>query len=65
MHALNHVLRSRDLIAKNDAKLSKHRESKQDDILSGDGFLDHGFTRPKVMCLLCNQSRLSARWKAY
>ncbi|KAK1289867.1 hypothetical protein QJS10_CPB18g00060 [Acorus calamus] len=49
---LNHVLRSRDLIAKNDAKLSKHPESKQDDILSGDGFLDHGFTRPKVMCLL-------------
>ncbi|XVF50516.1 hypothetical protein PTKIN_Ptkin04bG0107400 [Pterospermum kingtungense] len=52
MHSLNHIFRTRDLVRKNDAKISKHQESTKEDILSGDGFLDQGFTRPKVLILL-------------
>ncbi|XWS73281.1 hypothetical protein CRYUN_Cryun02cG0114500 [Craigia yunnanensis] len=52
MHSLNHIFRTRDLVRKNDAKISKHQESTKEDILPGDGFLDQGFTRPKVLILL-------------
>lgn len=56
---LNHVFRSRDLIRKNDSKMAKHQESAEDELLAVDGFLDHGFTRPKVLLAvscdcLCN-----------
>ncbi|KAH7671676.1 U3 small nucleolar RNA-associated protein 25 [Dioscorea alata] len=52
MHALNHIYRTRDLVTKNDAKQKKNEDSKKEDILYGGSFLDHGFTRPKVMFLL-------------
>lgn len=45
---LNHILRTRDLVTKNDAKVAKQQESKNDEILNSDNFLDRGFTRPKV-----------------
>lgn len=50
MHSLNHVFKSRDLIMKNDSKVAKHQDCAE--ILSGEKFLDHGFTRPKVLILL-------------
>lgn len=37
---------------KNDAKLAKLQDIAKEEILSGGGFLDHGFTRPKVMLVL-------------
>uniref|UniRef100_A0A5B7BL58 Putative U3 small nucleolar RNA-associated protein 25 n=1 Tax=Davidia involucrata TaxID=16924 RepID=A0A5B7BL58_DAVIN len=52
MHSLNHIFRTRDLVTKNDAKVAKHQESAKEEILNDDGFLDHGFTRPKVLFLL-------------
>ncbi|KAL9664042.1 hypothetical protein QQ045_019439 [Rhodiola kirilowii] len=52
MHSLNHILKTRDVITKNDAKLAKHQESANEDILSNERYLDHGFTRPKVLILL-------------
>ncbi|KAJ0984163.1 hypothetical protein J5N97_002519 [Dioscorea zingiberensis] len=52
MHALNHIYRTRDLVTKNDAKQKKNEDSKKEGILDGGSFLDHGFTRPKVMFLL-------------
>lgn len=45
---LNHILRTRDLVAKNDSKVGNSQTSSTGDILNGDSFLDHGFTRPKV-----------------
>ncbi|KAJ6327818.1 hypothetical protein OIU78_014640 [Salix suchowensis] len=44
---LNHILRTRALVTKNDSKLGKHWENAKDNLLCGDEFLDHGFTRPK------------------
>ncbi|TQD84887.1 hypothetical protein C1H46_029560 [Malus baccata] len=44
---LNHVFKTRDLVTKNDAKVSKLRETACNEILIDDSFLDHGFTRPK------------------
>ncbi|KAK6248039.1 hypothetical protein QUC31_019604 [Theobroma cacao] len=52
MHSLNHIFRTRDLVRKNDGKISKHQESTKEEILPGDSFLDQGFTRPKVLILL-------------
>ncbi|CAK7337527.1 unnamed protein product [Dovyalis caffra] len=52
MHCLNHIFRTRDLVTKNDSKVGKHRENSEDELLNGDEFLDHGFTRPKVLILL-------------
>ncbi|PSS14557.1 Digestive organ expansion factor like [Actinidia chinensis var. chinensis] len=51
MHSLNHIFRTRDLVTKNDSKVAKHQKSAEE-ILNGDNFLDHGFTRPKVLILL-------------
>lgn len=51
-HSLNHILRTRDLVSKNDAKVAKHQERTKDEILNSDGFLDRGFTRPKILILL-------------
>jgi len=47
MHSLNHIFKTRDLVTKNDAKVAKHQGGED-----GDGSLDHGFTRPKVLILL-------------
>ncbi|KAG5566397.1 hypothetical protein RHGRI_002094 [Rhododendron griersonianum] len=47
MHSLNHIFRTGDLVTKNNAKVAKHQE-RADELLNGDGFLDQGFTRPKV-----------------
>ncbi|KAI5664894.1 hypothetical protein M9H77_24217 [Catharanthus roseus] len=52
MHSLNHILRTRDLVAKNDSKVGNSQTSSTGDILNGDSFLDHGFTRPKILILL-------------
>ncbi|KAJ4711566.1 U3 small nucleolar RNA-associated protein 25-like [Melia azedarach] len=52
MHSLNHIFRTRDLVTKNDAKVAKNKESAEEDLLTGDVFLDRGFTRPKVLLLL-------------
>ncbi|GAB2242883.1 hypothetical protein Droror1_Dr00019658 [Drosera rotundifolia] len=52
MHTLNHVFRSGDLVKKNDAKLAKHEKNVREEVLTSDSFLDHGFTRPKVLMLL-------------
>ncbi|CAL2225980.1 unnamed protein product [Prunus armeniaca] len=52
MHCLNHVFRTRDLVMKNDAKVSKRQETDNNEILADDNFLDHGFTRPKVLIIL-------------
>ncbi|XP_057978036.1 protein NUCLEOLAR FACTOR 1 [Malania oleifera] len=43
---------TRDLVIKNDAKLAKQQDISKGDILAGEDFLDHGFTRPKVLILL-------------
>nr|XP_028947290.1 U3 small nucleolar RNA-associated protein 25-like isoform X2 [Malus domestica] len=45
MQCLNHVFKTRDLVTKNDAKVSKLRETACNEILIDDSFLDHGFTR--------------------
>ncbi|VYS46404.1 unnamed protein product [Arabidopsis thaliana] len=52
MHSLNHIFKTRDLVKKNESKIAKHRETSEEEILSDDGFLDQGFTRPKVLILL-------------
>ncbi|XP_030523611.2 U3 small nucleolar RNA-associated protein 25 isoform X2 [Rhodamnia argentea] len=52
MHSLNHIFRTRDLVTRNDTKMAKHQETAKNEILSGGEFLDHGFTRPKVLILL-------------
>ncbi|XP_056166677.1 protein NUCLEOLAR FACTOR 1-like isoform X2 [Syzygium oleosum] len=52
MHSLNHIFRTRDIVTRNDRKMAKHQETAKDEILSGGEFLDHGFTRPKVLILL-------------
>ncbi|KNA06182.1 hypothetical protein SOVF_183420 [Spinacia oleracea] len=52
MHSLNHVFRTKDLISKNDAKLSKNWETAKEEVITSDNFLDQGFTRPKVLILL-------------
>lgn len=52
MHSLNHVLRSRDLMSKNDRKLAKHQENVEGKSLNAEAHLDRGFTRPKVLILL-------------
>ncbi|XWS70966.1 hypothetical protein CRYUN_Cryun03dG0096200 [Craigia yunnanensis] len=52
IHSLNHIFRTRDLVRKNDAKIGKLQESTKGDMLPGDGSLDQGFTRPKVLILL-------------
>ncbi|CAH2037116.1 unnamed protein product [Thlaspi arvense] len=52
MHSLNHIFRTRDLVKKNESKIAKNRETAEEEILSDDGFLDQGFTRPKVLILL-------------
>jgi U3 small nucleolar RNA-associated protein 25 len=49
---LNHIFKTRDLVKKNESKIAKHRETSEEEILSDDGFLDQGFTRPKVLILL-------------
>ncbi|KAK9104212.1 hypothetical protein Scep_021056 [Stephania cephalantha] len=51
MHSLNHVFRTRDLVKRNEAKLAKLNENNIV-VPNDDGFLDRGFTRPKVLILL-------------
>lgn len=45
---LNHIFRTRDLVKKNEAKITKLPESVKADTLTNEAFLDRGFTRPKV-----------------
>ncbi|KAL9686871.1 hypothetical protein QQ045_031264 [Rhodiola kirilowii] len=52
MHSLNHLFKSKDIITKNNIKLAKHEENAAEVILADERFLDHGFTRPKVLILL-------------
>ncbi|XP_024934959.2 protein NUCLEOLAR FACTOR 1 isoform X2 [Ziziphus jujuba] len=52
MHSLNHVFKTADLVKKNDAKLTKYEEKAKEEIITSDSFLDHGFTRPKILILL-------------
>ncbi|XP_021758157.1 U3 small nucleolar RNA-associated protein 25-like [Chenopodium quinoa] len=52
MHSLNHVFKTKDIISKNDAKLSKNQETAREEVITSDSFLDQGFTRPKVLILL-------------
>lgn len=52
MHSLNHVFKTSNLVKKNDAKLGKRQETANEEVLTNDNFLDHGFTRPKVLILL-------------
>ncbi|KAI4329761.1 hypothetical protein MLD38_028109 [Melastoma candidum] len=53
MHSLNHIFKTRDLVTKNDSKLSKNQESIEVDLLhNNEMFLDQGFARSKVLILL-------------
>ncbi|CAH9091512.1 unnamed protein product [Cuscuta epithymum] len=52
MHSLNHVFKTRDLLKKNKAKLTKLQGNMNVETINDEAFLDHGFTRPKVLILL-------------
>lgn len=53
LHSLNHVFKTRDIVTKNDKKLANRKESNhEEEVLDNEHFLDHGFTRPKVLILL-------------
>ncbi|XP_071737104.1 protein NUCLEOLAR FACTOR 1 [Rutidosis leptorrhynchoides] len=52
LHSLNHVFKTRDIVTKNDKKLAKIEESKDEEVVVGEDFRDQGFTRPKILILL-------------
>ncbi|CAH8306800.1 unnamed protein product [Eruca vesicaria subsp. sativa] len=52
MHSLNHIFRSRDLVKKNERKISKLCHGETPD----DRFRDRAFTSPKVLILLPQRS---------
>ncbi|XP_022879433.1 digestive organ expansion factor homolog isoform X2 [Olea europaea var. sylvestris] len=52
VHSVNHILKSKDLMTKNERKLAKNQDIVEDKILNGSAYLDRGFTRPKVLVLL-------------
>lgn len=52
IHALNHVFKTRDFVTKNEAKLAKHPENVREEVVNSEKYLDHGFTRPKVLIVL-------------
>ncbi|KAK1420515.1 hypothetical protein QVD17_22178 [Tagetes erecta] len=52
LHVLNQIFKTRDLVTKNDKVLAKLKESKGEEVLNSENFLDQGFTRPKVLILL-------------
>ncbi|XP_057775632.1 protein NUCLEOLAR FACTOR 1-like [Salvia miltiorrhiza] len=52
MHSLNHVFKSKDLMVKNERKLSKNQVSVECQSVDDDAYRDRGFTRPKVLMLL-------------
>ncbi|KAK9676476.1 hypothetical protein RND81_11G079500 [Saponaria officinalis] len=52
MHSFNHAFKTRDLVTKNTAKLAKNKEASNEELGTANCFLDHGFTRPKVLILL-------------
>eukprot|EP00127_Corallochytrium_limacisporum_P005529 Clim_evm46s207 gene=Clim_evmTU46s207 len=54
-HALNHVIRGRDRVLKNNAKLKAKADAGEDTTGTGiddTGYADQGFTRPKVLVVL-------------
>ncbi|KAG0301476.1 rRNA-binding ribosome biosynthesis protein utp25 [Dissophora globulifera] len=51
LHALNHVLKTRDRILKNSGKLQRHQQNPNPSATVPE-FRDQGFTRPKVLIIL-------------
>ncbi|KAF9106747.1 rRNA-binding ribosome biosynthesis protein utp25 [Mortierella sp. GBA35] len=51
LHALNHVLKTRDRILKNSGKLQRHQQNPNPSAAVPE-FRDQGFTRPKVLIIL-------------
>lgn len=51
LHALNHVLKTRDRILKNSGKLQRHQQNPEASAIVPE-FRDQGFTRPKVLIIL-------------
>ncbi|KAF9897635.1 rRNA-binding ribosome biosynthesis protein utp25, partial [Lobosporangium transversale] len=51
MHALNHVLKTRDRILKNSGKLQRYQQNTESSA-SPPEYRDQGFTRPKVLIIL-------------
>ncbi|KAJ0592129.1 putative digestive organ expansion factor, predicted [Helianthus annuus] len=52
LHSLNHIFKTRDLVTKNDKTMAKQKESKGEEVLNSEKFVDQGFTRPKVLIIL-------------
>ncbi|MFS7918496.1 putative digestive organ expansion factor, predicted [Helianthus anomalus] len=52
LHSLNHIFTTRDLVTKNDKTMAKQKESKGEEVLNSEKFVDQGFTRPKVLIIL-------------
>ncbi|KAH3673778.1 hypothetical protein WICPIJ_009658 [Wickerhamomyces pijperi] len=60
LHAVNHVLKTRDRVIKNNTKLSIQREKLKNgemDIRDEVEFRDQGFTRPRVLVLLPSRNQ--------
>ncbi|KAG0280925.1 rRNA-binding ribosome biosynthesis protein utp25 [Linnemannia exigua] len=51
LHALNHVLKTRDRILKNTGKIQRHQQNPEASAIVPE-FRDQGFTRPKVLIIL-------------
>lgn len=47
------MFKTRDFVTKNEAKLAKHPENVREEVVNSEKYLDHGFTRPKVLRFCC------------